>query len=124
MGLVTGAHGELTLAPLLVPESSNTVVETPTISDPEVNGDQIRVTCIAIGYPTPTVEWQDSSGHTINSNEYETVLTPGTYEMMLSITISVSRFNCLGAYSCSATNTIQGSRITLRDNRNFCDEGK
>ena len=107
------------------PESSNTVVDSPRILDPEVNSDQIRVTCVAVGYPTPSVEWQDSLGRTINSNEYAaTVLTPGTYENMLSITISVSRFDCRGAYSCSATNMIRGSRVTLHDNRNFCNEGE
>ena len=138
LGLVIAAHSKLlhvlhslslslslSLSYTHTHESSNTVVDTPRITNPEVNGDQVRVTCIAVGYPTPTVEWQDSSGRTINSNEYAaTVLTPGTYENMQSIMISVSRLNCRGSYSCSATNRIRGSLVTLHASRDFCNEGE
>jgi hypothetical protein len=89
---------------------------------PEVNGNQIIVTCVVSGYPRPIFEWRDSSNNVIISNMRR--FTDNTYEMSVHVTISVSRFNCQGAYFCHARNTIQGSTLELVDNRDFCSEGE
>ena len=68
------------------------------------------MTCEAVGYPQPSVEWQDISGNVIRTI-FETITVPGTYERTLRVTVMVSQEGCQGRYSCIAKNRNESAMI-------------
>ena len=99
--------------------SSNTVIEIISISDPQVSGNEISAVCEVVGYPSPSIQWEDSSGNEITSN-IRTNIVSNTYETTISATITVDRFDCRGPYSCSARNTNAQSRMTTELSTDLC----
>ena len=99
------------------------VVKITRITSPQVTNNQIIVTCEAVGYPNPSVDWQDCSGNVIN-NLTQTVTDLHTYETTYSLTFTVSQDDCQGCYSCSARNRNNGAVITLTRSVDVCIEGK
>ena len=99
------------------------VVEITSISNPQTENNQFIVTCEAVGYPQPSVEWRDSSGNVINTI-FETIATPGTYETTFRVSLMVSQEGCQGRYSCLARNRNDGTVITRAMSVDVCDGGE
>ena len=104
--------------------SSNAVVEITSTSDPQPNGNQISAECVVVGYPSPSVVWQDSLGNAVTSDiRTSTTVTANTYETIIRTTIIVDRFSCQPqrAYRCSARNTVQSSTFTTEVTIDLCN---
>ena len=82
------------------------------------------VTCKAVGYPDPFIDWMDSSGNVISAN-IRSYHFWGTYESTFSITLLISQNDCQGTYSCTASNSQDlVSRIIITRSIDVCTEGE
>ena len=102
--------------------SSYAVVEITSISGPQANSSQISAECVVVGYPRPSVEWQDSLRNAVTSNIRTSTIT-NTYETVIRTTIIVDQFNCQPqrTYRCSASITAQNSTTTTSMRSDLCN---
>jgi len=98
-----------------------TYIVAPTIITP-IEGQEFNITegsnrsirCTAIGYPAPTVVWQNSDGSSLSSNSRlvsgDPVISPTGIGNMTSVSVELMVIGAMrvdtGMYRCSANNSL------------------